>query len=468
MEDNISSSSGSKSNKFILIVGLTLLVAASILALMSGFAIGRTSVDTESNSITPEEAVVEIQEVTREVVVVVTATPQLLATAVDQVSPPDTPVLIETSVPNSDQSVPSDPVEEGEIDFSVFNEVWSLIDGEFDGELPRNDNRLYGAIAGSLETLDDQYTRFISPDVAARMRQDLNGSVSGIGAFVRENEEGLIEITRPIDGQPADLVGLLSGDVIIAVDGESVVDLGFDEVLLMVRGPEGTSVTITVARDDEIEPLEFTIIRTIFEVPVVISEMYESDGKQIAYVRLTSFTRNADQSLQDALNTLLSDDPDGLIFDLRDNGGGFLDQAVNVADMFLPQGVILYERNNQGDIDKTFESEDDDIAEEIPLVVLVNSGSASASEIVAGAIQDYDRGTLIGETTFGKGSVQLVHTLSDGSELRVTIARWFTPNNRSIGEEGIEPDIEEATPQDLGGDDDNQLQRAIEYLSGGE
>ncbi len=469
MDSRNSPSAGSQMNKIILLVGVALLIAVIVLALLGGVMIGRTSVNTRAAATNTIQTVTEIQEVTREVIVVVTTTPQPQATAVDQIIPPDSPVLAETAVPISEQLFsPVGDESAGELDFSVFNEVWGFIDGEFDGELPADENRLYGAIVGSLETLDDQYTRFIRPDVAERMRQDLDGSVSGIGAFVRENDEGLIEITRPIDGQPADLAGLLSGDVIIAVDGESVVELGFDEVLLMVRGPEGTMVSLTVAREDEVEPLEFTIERAVFEVPVVISEMFEEGGQQIAYVRLTSFTRNADQSLLDALNMLLEENPDGLILDLRDNGGGFLDQAVAVADMFLGEGVILYERNSNGDIDKTFESKDGDTAEEIPLVVLVNGGSASASEIVAGAVQDSDRGTLIGETTFGKGSVQLVHTLSDGSELRVTIARWFTPDNRSIGEEGIEPDIEELTPRDLGGEDDNQLQRAIEFLTGGE
>jgi carboxyl-terminal processing protease len=154
---------------------------------------------------------------------------------------------------------------------------------------------------------------------------------------------------------------------------------------------------------------------------------------------------------------------------LRDNGGGFLDQAVRIADLFLPEGVVLYERSStNSDLDEIFRSENGDPGESLPLAVMVNAGSASASEIVAGAVQDNARGVLIGETTFGKGSVQHVHTLGDGSELRVTIARWFTPDNRSISDEGIAPDIEVATPADLGGDSDMQLQRALQYLTEGE
>jgi carboxyl-terminal processing protease len=159
----------------------------------------------------------------------------------------------------------------------------------------------------------------------------------------------------------------------------------------------------------------------------------------------------------------LAQDPKALIFDLRDNPGGFLNQSVAVADLFLKDGIVLYERN-QGGVEQVFESDDGDIGEQVPLVVLVNSGSASASEIVAGAIQDQARGMLIGESTFGKGSVQQTHVLSDGSELRVTIARWYTPDNLSIDEQGITPDINVDTPSEFGGDSDIQLQRAIEYI----
>jgi carboxyl-terminal processing protease len=171
--------------------------------------------------------------------------------------------------------------------------------------------------------------------------------------------------------------------------------------------------------------------------------------------------------LLEALDELLAQNPQGLILDLRSNPGGFLDQSISIGDIFLPQGVVAYERNRSG-LDQTFTSDDGDIAETIPLVVLVNEASASASEIVAGAIQDNGRGTLIGATTFGKGSVQTVHTLSDGSELRVTIARWYTPDNRSIDEAGITPDIEVESPLLIGEEDDPQIQRAVEFLQTGQ
>jgi carboxyl-terminal processing protease len=222
---------------------------------------------------------------------------------------------------------------------------------------------------------------------------------------------------------------------------------------------------LTVRREGEEEPLEFTVRRELIEIPIIESEMLEDN---IAYLRLTGFNRNADSQLREALSELLAQEPTGLVFDLRDNPGGFLDQSISVADVFLPEGVVLYERSSTFDLDQVHRSDDGDLGESIPLVVLVNAGSASASEIVAGAIQDRGRGPLVGETTFGKGSVQQTHTLSDGSELRVTIARWYTPDDESISGNGITPDIEVPSPIELGGDDDPQLQRAIDYLLTGE
>jgi carboxyl-terminal processing protease len=306
--------------------------------------------------------------------------------------------------------------------------------------------------------------------VAERMRQDMEGAVEGIGAMVQENDDGLFEIVRPIDGQPADLAGLLPGDVLIEVDGQSVLEYSFDEVILMVRGPAGTTVNLKVLREGEPEPLAFSIVRARFEVAVVEYETLPAEmtgGAAIGYIRLTEFGATAEEKLLEALAAVLAEQPAGLIFDLRDNPGGYLDQSVAVADAFLPAGVALFERNIRG-LDQTFTTDDGDAAEAIPLVVLVNAGSASASEIVAGAIQDRGRGVLVGETTFGKGSVQQIHTLADGGELRVTVARWYTPDNHTIQDEGITPDIEVASPEDLGGAADGQLMRAIEYILNGQ
>lgn len=448
------------------LIGITAVV---VLLLCGGFsavsfAIGRASAEPQLLT----ETITEMQEVTREVTVEVPVAVEVtvIATAVpDQeagaVSQPEQPTAVPTNAPDKTPITTA-----GDVDLSVFYEAWDLIETEFDGELPPEEDLLHSIIAGSLETLDDDYTRFVPPDVAARLREDMGGSIEGIGAFVRENDEGFVEIVRPIAGQPAELAGLKSGDLIIAVDGEDVTSLSMDETLLLVRGPRDTEVVLTIFRPKEGEELEFTITRTRFEIPIIQSKMVADD---IGYIHLSEFNSNAYVRTQEALADLLAQGATGIIFDLRDNPGGYLDQSVAVADLFIPEGVVLLERNNAG-LDQEFTADTGDEGEKIPLVVLVNAGSASASEIVAGAIRDNDRGTLIGETTFGKGSVQQLHQLSDGSELRITIARWYTPANISISEEGITPDIEIPTPDDftLGGEGDSQLERAIRFLQTGQ
>lgn len=397
-----------------------------------------------------------------------------LELAVTPVAPPEEPTTAPpaspTPEPPVDSALPPGISPLVDADLSTLYEIWELIADQYDGEIPPPQDVIESVISGSLDTLGDDYTRYVPPDIARRMREDMQGSVEGIGAYVRENEDGMFEIVRPIDGQPAALAGLLPGDILIAVDGVSVNGTSFEEIIMMVRGPKDTTVTLTISREGETEPLDFSVTRTRYEVPVVEAEMLPlelTNGRPIAYIRLTEFNRNAEDRLLVALDELLSQQPDGLIFDLRDNPGGFLDQSVAVADAFLPEGVALFERNIRG-LDETFTTNDGDLAESIPLVVLVNAGSASASEIVAGAIQDRGRGPLIGEKTFGKGSVQQIYTLSDDSELRVTIARWYTPNNHTIDGEGITPDIEVESPLVLGGEDDTQLLRAIDYLLNGQ
>lgn len=355
-----------------------------------------------------------------------------------------------------------------EEDLALFYEVWDNIQADFDGEMPAVDELNYAMVRAALETLDDPYTRFLDPELAERERESLEGAYEGIGAFVRENEDGFIEITRPIDEQPAQQAGLQSGDLIIGVDGENIVGQTIDEVISKVRGPRGTEVRLLIAREGLEEPFEVTIVRARVEIPMIETAMLEGD---IAYLHLTTFAAfNIDSMVEDAVIDLLAKNPQGFIFDLRDNPGGFLDASVNIADLFLPEGVVLFERSNNGTFDRTFNSFNGDIAEDIPLVVLVNGGSASASELVAGALHDNGRAILIGEQTFGKGSVQQIRSMSDGSELRVTIARWYTPDNHNINGEGIIPNIVIELNEGalLTSEDDNQLQRAIDYILDGE
>lgn len=446
---------------------ITVAITAVVAVLLCGgfsavsFAIGRASAEPELFT----ETITEMMEVTREVEVPVAIEVTVIATAV-----PDEPAFGDVD-PELETAVPTDTpekqlVDAENIDFSIFNEAWDIVESEFDGELPAEKDVLYAVIAGSLETLDDNYTRFTTPELAARMREDMGGSIEGIGAFVRTNDDGFLEIVRPIAGQPAEAAGVKAGDIIIGVDGEDITDLTLDEALLLVRGPRGTEVVLTVFRPKDAEELEIAIVRARFEITIMESKMVTDD---IGYIHLREFNANAFDRTQEALAELTAQGAQQLILDLRDNPGGFLNQSVDISDLFIPEGIVLYERNNEG-LDIDFVSDSGDEGEAIPLVVLVNAGSASASEIVAGAIRDNGRGILIGETTFGKGSVQQLHQLSDGSELRVTVARWYTPANVSISDDGITPDIEVPSPDEftLGGEGDTQLERAIEYLQTGQ
>jgi carboxyl-terminal processing protease len=362
------------------------------------------------------------------------------------------------------ESTVRNPVQLEVEDLGLMTEVWDVINEEFDGLLPEEDEVVYHAIQGSLDLLEDEFTRFVPPDVAQRNREQLNGGFEGIGAYAELSTDGYLVIVRPIVGQPAANAGVLGGDIVTHVDSRPVLGKLLDEIIAEIRGPSGTEVTLTIQREALPEPLDITIVRDLIEFPIVESEIIEQN---IAYVRLTSFNSNANRRLREELESLLEQEPRGLILDLRDNPGGFLNQSVGVADLFLPDGVVLYQRDRNGH-EEVFESDTGDPAEQIPLVVLVGPGSASASEIVAGAVQDRGRGTVIGENTFGKGSVQTTHTLSDGSELRVTIARWYTPNNITIDAQGITPDIFVESPANFGGSEDEQLNRAIRYVLTGE
>jgi carboxyl-terminal processing protease len=345
----------------------------------------------------------------------------------------------------------------------VLQEAWDLLDAEFYGELPSPEERVYAAIRGMLDTLDDEYTSFSEPSIAAIRRADASGEFEGIGALVTMNDDSILEIVETFSDSPAEDAGLRQGDLVLAVDGESIVGFGIFDAITLIRGPEGTEVELSIKRGDA-DPFQVRIVRARLDIPIIESRMLD-DG--IGYVRLFDFSRMATTRLEEALEELFDQGAAALILDLRGNPGGFLDQAVQVADVFLDEGLILVERRSDGQQEE-FTSTNEGIAQDVPLVVLVNGGSASASEIVAGAIQDRGRGTLIGEMTFGKGSVQLLHTLSDGSELRVTIARWFTPADLAIHGEGLTPDIEiPVTQEDQDAGLDPQLERAVEHLKTG-
>ena len=324
----------------------------------------------------------------------------------------------------------------------------------------------YAAVHGMLLTLDDDYTAFMEPDIAAVIAEDATGEFEGIGAFVDMNEENKLEIIGTFEGGPAEDAGLLAGDRVLEVDGVSIVGSTLYEAIGLIRGPAGTEITLLVERAEVPEPFEVAVTRARLEIPIIEVEMRD-DG--IGYIGLREFSATASERVEQGLEELLAQEPRGIVLDLRQNPGGWLDQAVEVTDLFLDDGVIVVERWSDGN-EQVFDADPGDTGEKVPLVVLVNGSSASASEIVAGALQDQERAILVGEPTFGKGSVQRPFTLSDGSELRVTIALWFTPDDRAIHGQGLTPDIEIPWPEeeDLEPDEDPQLERAVEYLLVGE
>jgi carboxyl-terminal processing protease len=251
------------------------------------------------------------------------------------------------------------------------------------------------------------------------------------------------------------------------VDGESIVGDPLYEAIGKIRGPAESEVTLTVERERTPETFNVTVTRARLEIPIVEMEM-RADG--VAYVRLREFSATASASLESELETLLEQNPEGLILDLRQNPGGWLDQAIDVTDLFLGENLVAIERFSDGS-ERRFRAHGGDLAEKVPMAVLVNGGSASASEIVAGALQDHGRAPLIGVSTFGKGSVQRPFKLSDGSELRVTVALWFTPENQRIQDQGLRPDIEVPWPEEErreSPEQDPQLERAVEYILEGE
>ncbi|MBN1121442.1 MAG: S41 family peptidase [Anaerolineae bacterium] len=354
----------------------------------------------------------------------------------------------------------NDQLSGDQADMTVFWEAWDTIEDRFYYDIPSEEERVQGAIYGLVGSLGDPYTAYIPPDAAQIINEDSTGSYEGIGAFVEDAPGGGVYIFRVFEGGPAEEAGLLAGDIVIAVDGVDISQKYLRESLLLIRGPADTQVVLTVYREGIEAPFDVEVTRARLEIPIVESRMLDDN---IGYVALYEFNARASSRLREEVEGLMDNGAESIIFDLRDNPGGFLDESVSVADMFLQDGLILIQRDVDGQ-EREFRATNGDFAESIPLVVLINRNSASASEIVAAAIKDNDRGTLIGETSFGKGSVQIQYNLSDGSLLRVTYANWYTPNDVSITGNGVEPDIIVESPLEPT-EDDVQLERAIEFLT---
>jgi carboxyl-terminal processing protease len=349
--------------------------------------------------------------------------------------------------------------------FDPFWEAWDIVHDQYVDQPVDDLSLMRGAIQGMLASLDDPYTSYMDPEQYERQKTPLEGRYEGIGAWVDITGEYLM-IISPIPDTPAEEKGLKPGDLVIAIDGEDMIGIDGELVLKRILGPAGTEVTLTILRESEPEPFDVTIMRAKITIPSAVGELLDEN---IAYIQLYNFGQNTQKELRDALKELLVNNPDGLILDLRYNGGGYLNTAVSVVSEFIETDmVVLYEEMGDGSR-RTFTTSGNGLATEIPLVVLINEGSASASEIAAGAIQDHERGLLVGTTTFGKGLVQnWVPLTSEDGAIRVTIARWLTPDERQIHKLGLEPDVlVELTDEDIELERDPQLEKAIEILTTG-
>ncbi len=347
------------------------------------------------------------------------------------------------------------------LDIELFDEAWRLLEQQFYGDLPQGKEVTYAAIRGVLASLGDKHTTFADPEEAAMFNMDMQGVFEGIGAQVNLAADGGVELQYLFADQPAEKAGLRVGDVVIAVDGQDITNLDLNAAVSRIRGPRGTQVTLTIRRGND-KPFDVTVTRARIELQVVETKTL-ADGK-IEYIALTDFSTLAPRRLAVALSAAVAKKPAGIVLDLRGNPGGLLDSAIQVGSYFVPEGNILIERYKDGN-EEVHPRRGRHLLGDIPLAVLVDGGSASASEIVAGAIQDAGTGVLIGEKTYGKGSVQLSNVLSDDSQLKITIARWFTPKDRAIHGQGLEPDIVVPfTNEDHEAGRDPQLDRAVEYL----
>jgi carboxyl-terminal processing protease len=357
---------------------------------------------------------------------------------------------------------------------ATFNQVdWRALRSEYLDRSYSNREEAYVAIQEMLEQLDDPYTRFMDPEEFRSMQIDTSGELTGVGIQLAQDEEtNELRVVAPIEDSPAAEAGILAQDIITQIDGQTTEDMDVNDAVELIRGPAGSSVTLTVRRGDR--EIDFELRRARIELHPVRYSLQESPAGKVGYIRLTQFSANAGEEMQAAIEDLEQQNVVGYIFDLRSNPGGLLYASIDIARMWLEEGTIVSTVDRQGVSDQ--ESANGTALTDKPLVVLIDGGSASASEIVSGALQDNHRATLVGTQTFGKGLVQSVRGLGDGSGIAVTVAKYLTPNGRDINQEGIAPDVvvelteaqREALSQnrdDIGTGRDPQYTRALEILT---
>jgi carboxyl-terminal processing protease len=366
-----------------------------------------------------------------------------------------------------------------ESDFQLMAEAWNVIQQNYvDRAAVQPRSLTYGAIGGMVSALGDtDHSRFLSPEMVREERDFTQGQYEGIGAEV-QMKDGHAVIVAPMDGSPAQQAGLRPGDVILSVDGQSVTGLSLDQIVKRILGPAGSSVKLTILDPKSGETRDLTLTRAHITVHNV--NWHQLAGTTVAHVQIASFSQGVTDDLKNALREIQREGMTGLVLDLRDDPGGLLDEAIGAASQFLSSGDVLLEKDAQGQV-KQLEVRPGGVATDVPMVVLINAGTASAAEIVAGALQDAHRAQLVGETTFGTGTVLSEFSLSDGSALLLAIQEWLTPGGRVIWHQGIVPDVEvslsagvtplfpsaeqDLTSAQLQASDDGQLLRALELLT---
>ena len=364
---------------------------------------------------------------------------------------------IPTVSPESQSGTPQDL----QTFFKPFWEAWQIIHTNYVDQPVDNTKLLEGAITGMVQSLGDPHSEYMDPQVYKDATDELSGSFEGIGAYV-DTSGAFLTITKPIPGSPAEKAGLMAGDQIIAVDGVDMTGVSPEEVRTKVIGPAGSTVHLTVHRPGQSAPLQFDIVRAQINIPSVSGKMLPNG---IAYVQITDFGQTTSDELKTTLTTLLAQNPKGLILDLRDNPGGYLNTAVDVVSQFVDHGPVVFEQTADGN-KKEYDAMPGGLATKIPMVVLMNANSASASEITAGALQDDGRAKLVGVVSYGKGSVQIRVPLSNNEgAVAITIAHWLTPKGTLIDKKGLTPDVYVTmTAADINAGLDPQLDAASQTL----
>lgn len=350
-----------------------------------------------------------------------------------------------------------------QVDLGKFWEASSIMKSRypFKDKIPKLSDQIDGAISGLVSSYGDPYTTYLSKNQLSSLKDSVQGSFSGIGIEVGM-KDGLLTVIAPIKGSPAEKAGFLTGDIIYKINGEDVSTVSIDDIIQKIRGPKGTPISIEIIRKDTAKPLVLTPIRDTISIPTTESKTVDN----VDVVALYTFTRESVQQIYDLFATSEKNNRDAIIIDLRGNPGGLLDSATEIASMILPKNTVLVREKPgiENTAEDIFRSEGYNVVDtNTRLVVLLNEGSASASEILAGALQDHERATIVGSKSFGKGSVQEIVDLGDGSGIKITVAKWYTPDNVSISETGIVPDIiiEDSNPLDT---TDEVLDRALQFI----